>query len=150
MVQKPVREGDFKYMKPVFGKKWNVSGQAAVEMVLLLHAFTAVILILVNVFLAAYNQLVVIEAANEAARTAEYVYGKNAGTYDAIRYCADSVEHVLSRKLKNATFKKPEISFEGTRVTVKISCSYRLFIPLLDRVIDEGIELTHTAVCLIL
>ena len=136
-------------MKPVFVRRLNACGQAAVEMVLLLHAFTAVILILVNIFLAAYNQLVVLEAADEAARTAEYLWSGNTREYDAIRQCVDSAEYILSKKLKNATFEKPRINIEGTRMTVKILCNYRLLIPFLDRVIDEGIELTHTAVCLI-
>lgn len=137
-------------MRPAFVKKLNTCGQAAVEMVLLLHAFIAVILILVNIFLAAYNQLVVIEAADEAAMTAEHLWSEDAREHDVIRQCVDSAEYVLSKKLKNATFEKPRINIEGTKMTVKILCNYRLLIPFLDRVIDEGIELTHTAVCLII
>lgn len=132
-------------MKKTVSKLSNSHGQATIEIILLMNVFVAVVLIIFNIFLITYNQLVVIESANEGARYAATIWHDSKHRNDRIKLSTNLARDILKQKLKNAVSGKPQIYYKSGAVSMKTSCRYKISIPVIDGLMDTEINLEHTS-----
>lgn len=126
-------------------KRFDLKGQATVEIIILLNVFILIVFILVNIFLITYNQLVVIESSSEGARYAALVWNDAAYKRNRVKICTDYSLDILEQKLKNATSGKPEIKYSNGVIKMKTSCSYKFLIPVIDKFVETEINLEHVS-----
>lgn len=124
----------------------NDRGQATVEIILLMNAVVVMVFIIINIFFITYNQLVVMESANEGARYAGLLSSNSTSNRNRIKLCSDYLLDILNQKLRNASCEKPEVIFSGGMVRVKASCKYKFYFPIIDSIIDTNIALEHVSI----